>query len=52
MEAMVYKNRQKDLNLLTIDITHSGTKKKVVDNSSQITEIPYVHSGISSDDSK
>ena len=46
MEAMVYKNRQQAINLLTINITKWGTKKKVVANSSQIPEIPYVHSDI------
>ena len=43
---MVYKNRQQDINLLTINITNLGTKKKVVGNSSQRPEICYVHSGI------
>ena len=28
MEAMVYKNRQEAINLLTINITKWGTKKK------------------------
>ena len=28
MEVMVYKNRQQAINLLTVDITKWGTKKK------------------------
>ena len=39
MEAMVYKNRQYAINLLTINITNFGTKKKVVENTSQRPEI-------------
>ena len=52
MEAMVYKNRQYAINLLTINIAKWGTKKKVVENTSQRPDIPYVHSGIFSGDSK
>ena len=35
MEAMVYKSRQA-INLLTVNITKWGTKKKVVENTSPI----------------
>ena len=52
MEAMVYKNRQLAINLLTINITKWGTKNKVIENTSQRPEIPYVHSGFFSGDSK
>ena len=52
MEAMVYKNRQQAINLLTINITKWGTKKKVVENSSKRPEIPYINGGIFSGNSK
>ena len=39
MEAMVYKNRHQAINLLTINITKWGTKKKVVENTHQRPDI-------------
>ena len=36
---MVYLKRQQAINLLTVNITKRGTKKKVVDNKSQISYI-------------
>ena len=46
MEAIVYRHRQYDISLLTINITKWGTKNKVVENTYQRPEIPYFHSGI------
>ena len=46
MEALIYKLRRSDINFLTINITKWGTKIKSVENTPQIPEIPYVHSGI------
>ena len=39
MEAMIYKNRQYAINLLTINITKWGTKKMVVYNTFQRLKI-------------
>ena len=39
MEEILYKNRQKAINFLNINIKKRGTKKEVADNTSQRLEV-------------